>query len=301
MISNLKNTPQNVIRIAWTFDDGPTEYTPILLDKLKKLEIVNCTWFISRFNIYKHTYWETLREIQTKGGEIAIHEIHPNLESINWFPRSTKSFASIYEAVEHFRVFYTELKENNITIKFVRLPGGEYSELISYLSYLGCPGNKLYQYAGNIIDGKEIPEQYSKVKNDWLFLLTELYNLDVKIWSGSSKNYPLLGGLPFHYNSWQAESAGVVSGRGADNITSHQAHLRKAAKIQEVNNFVFEKKLYFTVKNNLPTSILILAHDTSIEDIEEILFDIKTMKSLAEKNNAQIIFNTVSELYEAIR
>jgi Polysaccharide deacetylase len=288
------------IRIAWTFDDGPTKFTYSLVKQLENMKIQNCTWFISRKNVYDFNYWEQLLRIQRLGGEIAIHEIHPSLDSINWFPRESKSYTDIRQAIDDFKTFYNELQQRGVYIKFVRLPGGEYSELISYLRFLSCPQKDLYIIAARIIDGKDIPEIYFKVNDDWKLLLSELANIGVKIWSGANKNYPLLGGLPYHYNSWQAESAGIAQGRGADNITFHQSELRKIAGINEINNGVFERNIEIT-KNKQQTSIIVLSHDTTFEDIEEIIADIETMEHKAREQNVEIIYCTLSELFNAIR
>ncbi len=295
----MPNEPVSCIRVCWTFDDGPTTYTQPLKDILAGLPQFVATWFLSRYQIKRFLYEAELCTLQSKGHEIGIHEIDKNGLYTNWFPGMPGSYPSIRHAVEELKAYKEELYNIGIQARFARLPGGEYSELIAYLQHHKCPPNESYVYARMIIDNHPIPSKYSIVSDEYQWLLHELDKSDLRIWNGSPYPYPLLGG-DFGYNSWQAECAGVLKGRGADNVTYHQAPARRLAGISEQKAGIFEQ-LLDCLADGAETSLVILAHDQTCEDIEEINADLREMELTAAARNIEIIYQTMTELYSRIR
>jgi len=119
---------KKIIRIAWTFDDGPTAETA----KMKKAftGAVGSTWYIQYHHlkpgnpdIYKKKIAE-LKTIQANKGEIALHGLHPKNSHAFWFPsKSHDSFKSIQETMKALETFQNALTKEGIKTKFVRLPG----------------------------------------------------------------------------------------------------------------------------------------------------------------------------------
>ena len=289
------------IDISWTFDDGPTEFTFDLLKFLHKKNCIPATWFIARHNLYKFDSYSYLAGLQEIGHEIAIHEIHPTIGGKSWFPAPSNSYLSIRDAVDDLKIFCKELSSLGVVPHFVRLPYGEFSELTTYLKTVACPEDQVFQIALNIIDGKSIPTKFNFVQKDYTFLLKSLKQLGLLIWSGSGKEFPLLGGGNYLYNSWQAESAGITSGRGADNVTMRQAKCRKDSGIVEERMGLFEEAVFQVKTKKIERSLVILAHDTSEEDVNKICQDINWMESFTSANGLKIRYKTLSQLFHAIR
>ncbi|QNN43963.1 polysaccharide deacetylase family protein [Pedobacter roseus] len=290
-----------MINIALTFDDGPSVYTEKLIEELLERSIKNVTWFVSRKQVSKFNYVDKLKALQSLGGEIGIHEIHDSKDNMNWFPISSNSYKTVKSAVEDLKIFLSEMSAHNINLRFVRLPGGEYSEIISYLIAKGCPTHQAHFLTTSVIDGNPLPMEFSQVKNDYDYLISELNTLGLKIWSGAPRGFPLLGGGGFFYNSWQAECSGINIGRGADNLTLNQSTARKRAGVIEQNFGMFEQYLYSVKEFGCERSLIVLAHDTSLEDLVKIVSDIDRMQDQAGKNSVELNFLTISELFKKIR
>ncbi|MBO9564887.1 MAG: polysaccharide deacetylase family protein [Niastella sp.] len=287
--------------IAWTIDDGPSEFTGQLIDSLNDLGAGAVTWFCARSNM--HRYKDSVFQGMKQSGEIGIHEIHPQEPWCNWFPHATRPhFPSIEQAVAELEQYLEELSADDVQPAFVRLPGGEFSELLAYIKYYGATQDAP-TIARCIIDNKPVPHRWQFIADGWQYLQTQLRRLGLTIWSGAPGNLPLLGGSPFHYNSWQAESAGVAQGRGANNVTWHEAPARKLANIKEVNKGLFERACQHILQTGESFSLVVLTHDVYQEDVDEIAAHIVAMNRYIEQHGLPIgiRYVTLSALFKLMR
>lgn len=287
-----------IIRIAWTFDDGPTGET----GKMKKSfsGAVGSTWYIQYHHLkpgnpqaYKKKIAE-LKSIQSNKGEIAIHGLSENPQKSHafWFPsNSTKhnSYKSIQESMKALEIFYNALVNEKITVKFVRLPGGLISEISSYLSKLGAKGN-IGDIARAIIKGEKVSgTEANKVKKDFEFMKTKLQLLGLHLWGGSKDGDKIMN------QSWEAETSGD-KGR-TDNTTLHVHSSRigkgngKPGKFERTVDIVTKEK---------PRSLVVLAHDTTSEDANEVGKDNEVMNSYAKSKKVKIEYHTMSNLFKLI-
>lgn len=292
--------PRGIIRVAWTFDDGPyisapNDFTTQLQSDLDSLGITGVTWFLVRSRLNTQSDYNRLRSIQNQGGEIAIHELDPEGNKYYWFNGHDKPYPNIEQAVNDLRTFKQELNNAGIRVKFVRLPGGIHSEISSYLKKRGVPNAA--QAAREIIAGNTGYDW--KVEQDYKYLMNALSSLGLKLWNGSGRGLPEIG-LPLSSNSWQAESVGIRSTkRGADNVTRHQAPARKS--MSEYKLGIFENKVDKIAQTGINDSVVVLAHDTSQEDITEVMADVNTMNAYAKSKQVLIEYLTMSQLYQKIR
>lgn len=211
----------NIIRIAWTFDDGPHKFTKKMEEIIGKKENnkvkekIPGTWFIARHEINTDTdnKLKALKAKQDSGHEIGIHSIHPK-EHISWFQQSGKGveYKKIDDALGDLEAFLKLLSGAGIKVKFVRLPYGLFTELTWYLKKLG--NKKPEENARKIIGGdKADGEGVKDVENDFNKMKAKLGELNLHLWSGEEGNRET--GL----QSWQAESSG--KSELTDNITQH--------------------------------------------------------------------------------
>lgn len=112
-----KNT--NAKKVYLTFDDGPSNNTNLILQKLKKYNIKATFFVINKDNADYQKYY---KEIVDQGHEIAIHSY-------------THNYKQIYKNVDAFFEDYNLLKEKikNLTGKDVttfRFPGGSSNSIV---------------------------------------------------------------------------------------------------------------------------------------------------------------------------
>jgi hypothetical protein len=279
--------PYRIIRVAWTLDDGPTRFTSAMQQKLSGIP---STWFIMRSQLGTgnalQAKLKNLREMENSLNEIAIHAMHPTIAHHAWFPVQVsssvpKAYNDMSTAMADLTQFVQLLRGAGLNIKFVRLPGGEVSEVLKYLQHLSAPGD-LNRIARQIISEKTIetpsPEA-NKVQTDYSTLRNTLTRLGLLLWGGNAGS-PILSG-----NSWEAESSSRQAGL-TDDVTDRFRSL--------VDQFG-------TPRGQHPRSIVVLAHDTSQPNVEEVAHDIQTMESYALKHGVQVEYYTMSGLYRVVR
>ena len=136
---------KKIIRVAWTFDDGPTPLMPSMIEALGG-DVASTTWFIMYDKLLQGPGLDEnlimLKNIQDNGGEIGMHSFNQDsaMSHAFWFPSTDSddhSYSSIDDAMAALKTFYQLLTDNGLVIKFVRLPGGLISELTKYLNFLG--------------------------------------------------------------------------------------------------------------------------------------------------------------------
>lgn len=285
-----------IIRVAWTFDDGPHPQTGPMRQVMESKGITATTWFVqyNRINRDRQTKVAKMLEIQRLGGEIGLHSMHPSSDHVAWFPMTNKtSYDNMDTAMSDLETFHTFLTRKGLTVKFVRLPYGEASELVSYLDEAGYEGDA-YQATLDIIAGKTVSEKAQQVKADYDKMQAALKSLGLHLWGGSGAGEPETA--PY---SWQA----TVSGHKdrSDNLTLHVSAERQRHPNQTRDKPGKFERTVDAVTLDQPGSLIILAHDTFPEDVAEVQADVETMEAYAKLKGVKIEYYTVSGLYGVLR
>lgn len=153
------------LHLAWTIDDGPTDLTDAM-----KVHFPDshrpATWFITYDNLNKRPDFvkKYLTWQNELGHEIAIHGVHAKRNHLSWFPsadgtkenKKLESYDSIEDAMVDLEKFHAFLIDKGFKVRFVRLPYGLISELMSYLRKRGVDvdSQSLDKMARDIIAGK---------------------------------------------------------------------------------------------------------------------------------------------------
>jgi hypothetical protein len=277
--------PYRIIHLSWTMDDGPTAATP----KMKSvMGDKPTTWFIMRNQLgtgaTQKTNLAELQALEAKGHEIAIHSAHPTAAHVSWFPVKVASsvplaYASVKDFVTDLTDFTTLLKTNGINPKFVRMPGGEISEVSAYLKAQGVADEKTRSaLARKILKQESVAGESAgvrKVAADYDAIRAALDGLGLKLWGGSA------AGPMISFQSWEAESS--ASGL-TDNVTAMFKKL--------VDDFATTKR---------ERSLIVLAHDTNEANAKEVEKDVQEMEAYAASNGVQIQYHTMSSLFTKVR
>ncbi len=324
------------VLIAWSFDDGPYQDLPKTkrpdgTEALKeRIGINNVTWFIVKSNMLTRAGgWQEnikrYKQIQKNGGEIGIHAQHDSIDHIVWFPAPQgagiyKCYSSIEKAIDDLQNFKRDLEKNEIYPKFVRLPGGLYSQL-QYYTY-----EKGFRYAKNrgealnhpklkrvikgVMQGEsfeivskaiDIPQAeqprlnagYEKLVKDYAYFKSSLKSMNLLIWGGSSDPNEI------SKMSWQAESSGSTGTH--DTITKSVTHKEKRGGKKYVDLYAGKfEKLVSSMSEGETRSLVILAHDTRDYHIDAIEEDKKVMEDYASKHNTIIEYVTMSNLFNEV-
>lgn len=290
-----------VIRIAWTFDDGPTTQTPAMK---KTIGLTKSTWFVMFNQIKGKSKTEEaanlaeLNAVQKRGGEIGIHSYHETKSHVAWFPMSTKSsYSNVAVSMSDFGKFHTYLTKAGLNTKFVRLPFGLISELVRWLRDKGHSEISADTDARKIIAGtySGTDKGALEVKAGFDMMIKKVGSLGLHLWGGKGGTKPEVSAL-----SWEAESSGVA--KRADNITKHVSAARKADPDSAKDNpGKFERLTDLVVKDGKSRSLIVLAHDTTSADVKEVGVDKSKMESYATSKAVKIEYYTLSGLYEALR
>lgn len=301
-----KTTPQvggdtgssKILHVAWTFDDGPTIRAERKGEKKKNITaamqksmtpVNRVTWFIQYNKIKSGNEKENLdrlRKIQLDGGEIGIHAFHEKRGHVSWFPSNTlDSYPSIEDAMADLEKFAEYLKKEGIAVKFVREPYGLVTELAHYLAKLKVPGDqaKRLRIARDVVkdqvSGAESKDpRIKRVQRDLQTMKSSLFGMGLHLWGGSTGSSPEVA-----TQSWQIESSGV-RGR-TDTLT------RKA----------FEDKIHRVAETGNADSLVILAHDLTSADVDEVAHDKAMMEETARKLKVRIEYCTMRELHSVVR
>jgi|JI10StandDraft_1071094.scaffolds.fasta_scaffold83234_2 peptidoglycan/xylan/chitin deacetylase (PgdA/CDA1 family) len=284
---------RKMVRVAWTFDDGPTSATPAM----RKLSAqMPSTWYVMRSQIdggAQGTQLTELRNLQEQGHEIAIHSSHPTLGHISWFPSDQQaSYDSIDQALSDLKSFHGILLGAGIKTKFVRLPYGEHTELVQYLQKLKVP--KPDSAARNILNGTDVSQDphVARVAGDYQKLQAALSSLGLHLWGGSGAGRAEMATM----NSWEAESSGNANRE--DNVTTSVSPARRK---KQQGQGKFEHIVDMTAQDGKLRSLVVLAHDTSKPDVFAVQDDIQQMNSYALSKHVRVEYETMSELYKNVR
>lgn len=292
-------TSNKIVRIAWTFDDGPTPKTPKIESAIGQKRT---TWFVM-FNQIKGSGAKDetdnlakLKVIQDNGGEIGIHSYDAKRPHVAWFPMSNKaSYDDVDKSAADLEVFYNYLTAAKLLIKFAREPYGLVTELSQWLKDKQI--SKSEDTARQIIKGeyKGSDPGASEVKSGYEKILNKLKALGLHLWGGSADATNEVS-----VQSWEAEASGV--GLRADDITKHVSAGRAAnAASSKDRPGKFERLTDLVAKDGKARSLVVLAHDTTDADAVEVKADKTTMEEYATKKNVKIEYYTMNGLYAAVR
>lgn len=288
-----KIASKKVVRIAWSFDDGPDKFAEAMETKMRPKDEIGgrilATWFVMRDKM-EAIGWDKavalLKRKQDEGHEIAIHSMDPDKDRkgrshVRWFPRNPSTdpkkpvywYESIEAALADLKTFRDDLKKAGINVRFVRLPGGLHTEITNYLEKLGVANAS--QVARDIFDGKPVSVDAKPVAEAYATLKRGLADLGLSAWGGGRANEPDIVG-------WEAESSPVGSGL-TDNARAK-----------------FEKVVNLAAADGKPHSLVILAHDTSSTSAEKVGADIVEMEAYAEKKGVRVEYETMARLHEIV-
>jgi Polysaccharide deacetylase len=287
-----KTDSKKIVRIGWSFDDGPDEFAAAMEAKLRPKDAIGGrilgTWFVMRDKM-EAIGWDKavalLKRKQDEGHEIAIHSMDPDKDRkgrshVRWFPRKPSDpkhpvywYESIEAGLADLKLFRDALEKEGIKVRFVRLPAGLHTELMNYLEKLGVANAD--RVAHDIFEGKPVPTDAKPVADAYATLKRGLEDLGLSAWGGGKAKEPDIVG-------WEAESAPAGSGL-TDNVR---------AKFKGVVNLA--------AADGKPHSLVILAHDTSSASAEKIGADIVEMEAYAEKMGVRVEYETMGRLHDII-
>ena len=278
------------IRIGWTLDDGPTLFTEEMVSALRRRGIPG-TWFVMLNQIDqqgegREDNLAKLRKLQEGGDEIGIHCMHPTISHACWFPISNpgcaKGWESTEAAMKDLTAFTYLLAGSGIQVAFVRLPTGLHDELIAYLAAKGAHDPE--GTVKTILDKQNVADEVgtagspeAQVKADFDLMLATLRGLGLHEWGGGT------GEKEIAANSWEAESSGVPQRK--DTINS------------KFNNMIEKMKS----GKRATGSFIILAHDTTAADVQEVSSDVDEMERIALEAHVRLEYYNLSDLYRVIR
>jgi len=283
--ANPPAAPYRVIHLAWTFDDGPTSQTSPMKAALGDRP---ATWFVMRDRLgsgaAEDAALQALVARQSDGDEIAIHSSHPTLSHVAWFPVHVASsvplaYTSIADLIADLNAFTLRLRNAGVVPKFVRMPGGEITEVAAYLKSKGVPKQRLITLAQRILRQEPVDAEAPGVRNvadDYDLVRATLEVLGLWIWGGSAIG-PLLSS-----QSWEAESSGTGL---TDDATD------KFKRLTDAFDHGVKKQ----------RSLILLAHDTAAKNVARITLAIQQMEAYAVQRGVQIQYHTKSSLFEVVR
>jgi hypothetical protein len=275
-----------IIRIAWTLDDGPTEFTEGMRERLGER---GGTWFIMRGLLGEgdelQRRLQNLFELQDEQhNEIAIHSMNPEHDHGAWFPvEVSEHVPRVYDttdlAMQDLTDFAGLLRGAGLTIHFVRLPGGLISEVMAYLGSVDVQESQRRSIADRIIRGEDVTEDEPAarpVHDDYQTLQSTLTTLGLHLWGGEAGT-PLTTG-----QSWEAESSG--SGL-TDDVTDR-----------------FNRLVHAFGRVHRPRSLIVLAHDANDQaNVDEVGRDVQAMETCADDNGVKVEYYTLSDLFRVVR
>ena len=279
------SAPYQVIHLAWTFDDGPTAQTRPMRTALGDRP---ATWFVMRDRLgtgaTEAAALTTLAARQAEGDEIAIHSSHPTQSHVSWFPVHVaaavpKAYSSIADLISDLTTFTLLLHHEGIVPKFVRMPGGEFTEVVAYLKSKGVPSQRRATLAQRILRQEPVDSEAPGVREvaaDYNLIRDSLDALGLRIWGGSAAG-PMLT-----TQSWEAESSGTGL---TDNATDKFQRLADA----------------FDHGVQRQRSLILLAHDTAAKNVARVTQAVAQMESYATPRGVQVQYHTKSSLFGAVR
>ena len=136
-----------------TFDDGPSENTPEILEILKNHN-VKATFFVTGKESDEAKEW--YRQIVADGHTLAMHSY-------------SHKYSTIYESVDSFSADFTKLRDmlediTGVNCRFYRFPGGSSNQVSNtdmneFIDYLGEQGMTYYDW--NVVCGDATSQIYT--------------------------------------------------------------------------------------------------------------------------------------------
>ena len=136
-----------------TFDDGPSENTPEILEILKNHN-VKATFFVTGKESDEAKEW--YRQIVADGHTLAMHSY-------------SHKYSTIYESVDSFSADFTTLRDmlediTGVNCRFYRFPGGSSNQVSNtdmneFIDYLGEQGMTYYDW--NVVCGDATSQIYT--------------------------------------------------------------------------------------------------------------------------------------------
>lgn len=150
--SNIRSS-EDPMTVFLTFDDGPSENTPEILEILKRHN-VKATFFVTGREGEHAREW--YNQIVTDGHTLAMHSY-------------THKYSSIYDSLEAFQADFTKLHDylkevTGIDSRFFRFPGGSSNQVSNtdmneFIDYLGEQGITYYDW--NVVCGDATSQIYT--------------------------------------------------------------------------------------------------------------------------------------------
>jgi uncharacterized protein DUF4157 len=273
-----------VVRLSWTVDDGPTPFTPGMSAGLTPRA---ATWFIMSNQLgtgsARGTTISQLVTRQKSGDEIGIHSMHPTKPHSAWFPIKLdgveKGYSTTSAAMTDLTSFTGELRAAGLSVHFARMPGGELSEVKKYVEDQGGSAGTSESVAQALITGSTpTVAAPAAVATDVALVMKTLKTLNLHLWGGSAT------GPEITRTSWEAESSGVPK-RTNDVVRRFTGVVDKLAAGSRI----------------APGSFIILAHDTTKDDVAQAEANIKAMEKYATGKGIRVEYYKLSDLYEIVR
>lgn len=300
----------NKIYIALTIDDGPrSAITPKFVEFLDKNNIP-ATWYIVRTNVEAigDSYYKTLKGMQDRGHEIAIHEALPEAENtkeilsgvkkdaehIPVFPTDHKSYGKSYykdvnDWARHIKKFKNLLSSKGINAKFIRIPGGVDSQLRQMkrkMKLKSISTKEMIEYINKSRSerDKKTGEPYDRLNK----FASALKESGLKSWGGGMRSSSKEKALNYITAlSWTSE----ISSNESNVIEDLEGRLRRFNKKGKITNPVV-----------YPYSVVLTHDNKGYFDNFKKTMELIIQRSLKEKNARGISFEfvTMSKLYRLV-
>jgi len=175
--------------------------------------------------------------------------------------------------------FTGELRTAGLNVHFGRMPGGEYSEVKKYVEQEGGSSGISDQATRALLGGTPAPQGTpAVVSTDVALVMSTLKTLNLHLWGGSAT------GAEVTSNTWEAESSGVPA-RTNDVVTRFTKVVDKLADGSRTT----------------PGSFIILAHDTTKDDVTKAGANIKEMEDYAVGKGVRVEYYRMGDLYQIVR
>jgi len=301
--------------VAWSIDDGPRGKVTEKMKKEGMGGIPQATWFIQYHNI-KTEDWENMRNIQSAGGEVAIHSFYEDDDHAAWFPKvKGPAYGSLHiedsmaTRMEMLKAFAKKLSDEKIFPKFVRLPGGLVSELENYTTQVGFKTADASAIANAIIGGKDVTSygaEAEKIAADFAFLKKSLNELNLLLW-GSGDLSVNTNPTAIGRQEWTAETSGA-SGRHDYTTDVVDPSSKTQSNTKLLGGHGSFEKLIATLKPGDVRGMVVLTHDTLTQksgekgqdDVRAVKEDREHMEKTCAEKAIVLEYHTMSSLFTEV-
>jgi hypothetical protein len=282
---SVEDAGSKIVRLAWTIDDGPTPHTGSMASTMSPRP---STWFIMSNQLgtgsARSAAMTTLVNRQSGGDEIGIHSMHPTIGHSAWFPINLgtsvpKGYNTTADAMTDLRAFTSELRGAGLGVHFGRMPGGELSEVKKYVEDQGgSPATSEATASALLAERTPAEAAPAVVATDVALVMSTIRSLNLHLWGGSST------GPEVTRNTWEAESSGVPD-RTNDVVRRFKGVVDRLANGSRTT----------------PASFVILAHDTTADDVTQAGTNIAEMETYATDRGVRVEYYSMAGLYTLLR